>query len=117
MGLFDGTPLERPVTCQACGLAIGGCACPRDASGAVLRHADQEPRVRRERRRGKWVTVVTRLDPDASDLAGLLKAAKASVSAGGGLRGDGFEVQGDHREALVSLLRERGFSGVKPAGG
>lgn len=117
MGLFDGTPLERPVTCAACGAAVDACRCPKDASGAVLRAADQAPRVRRERRRGRWVTVVAQLDPGASDLPGLLKAARGRVSAGGGVRADGFEVQGDHREAVVALLRERGFAGVKTAGG
>ncbi len=117
MGLFDGTSLERPVTCPACGKPPADCTCPKDAGGAVLRNADQKPRVRREKRRGKWVTVVAQLDPEASDLPGLLKAAKGKVSAGGGLREDGFEVQGDHREAVVALLEERGFTGVKTAGG
>ena len=117
MGLFDGTSLERPVTCAACGRPTDACGCPKDAGGAVLRPADQKPRVRREKRKGKWVTVAAQLDPDASDLPGLLKAAKNRVSAGGGLREDGFEVQGDHREAVVALLRESGFAGVKTAGG
>ena len=117
MGLFDGTSLERPVTCAACGRPADACGCPRDAGGAVLRAADQKPRVRRERRKGKWVTVAAQLDPAASDLPGLLKAAKGRVSAGGGTREDGFEVQGDHCEAVVALLKERGYSGVKTAGG
>ena len=117
MGLFDGTSLERPVTCPACGEAVAACGCPRGAGGAVLRNADQHPRVRREKRRGKWVTVVAQLDPAASDLPGLLKASKEKASAGGGLREDGFEVQGDHREVVASLLRSEGFAGVKLAGG
>ena len=117
MGLFDGTSLERPVTCAACGEALAACRCPRDAAGAVLRNQDQQPRVRREKRRGRWVTVVAQLDPAASDLPGLLKAAKARASAGGGLRDDGFEVQGDHREAVEALLRDTGFTGVERAGG
>ena len=32
-GLFDGTPLVRPVTCQRCGKPLADCRCPRDAAG------------------------------------------------------------------------------------
>jgi len=35
---------------------------------------------------------------------------------GGGLRNDGFELQGDHRELLVAELKQRGDP-AKPAGG
>ncbi|MEM8738912.1 MAG: translation initiation factor [Planctomycetota bacterium] len=115
-GLFDGTPLERAVTCGVCGTAEADCGCPRDADGAVCRPADQAARVRRERRRGKWVTVVSGLDPAASDRAALLREAKKLCSAGGAATADGFEVQGDHRDRLVAVLRERGYP-AKPAGG
>ena len=119
-GLFDGTPLERPVTCERCGLALDDCACPRDASGDVLTPADQPARVRREKRRGKWTTVVTGLDPDASDLKAMLKELKTTLGAGGTVASSGgeatVEVQGDHAEAVTAFLRERGYP-AKRAGG
>ena len=34
-GLFDGTPLQRPVTCEHCGLTHGKCTCPRNTDGKV----------------------------------------------------------------------------------
>lgn len=73
--------------------------------------------MRREKRRGKWVTVVAALDLSTADLDELLREAKGRVSAGGSRRDDGFEVQGDHRDAVVAQLKIRGFTGVKTAGG
>jgi len=115
-GLFDGSPLERPVTCPACGKARGDCACPRAASGQLCRPADQPARVGREKRRGKWVTVVTGLDPIATDLKALSKTLKARCSAGGSTTDDGIEVQGDHRDAIVAYLKTLGYP-AKPSGG
>lgn len=116
MGLFDGTPLQRPVTCAVCGQPMEQCACPRDAVGNVTLPRDQPARVQREKRRGKWVTVVSGLDPAASDLPALLRQFKQRCSAGGGLRDDGFELQGDHRDLLVDELARMGYP-AKPAGG
>ena len=115
-GLFDGTPLQRPVTCESCGQTVESCACPRDASGVVCWPNDQEARVRREKRRGNWVTVVTGLDPKATDLKALLKGLKTRCASGGAVLSDGVEVQGDHRDRLVKILQERGYP-AKASGG
>ena len=116
MGLFDGTSLEQPVTCEVCGETTEQCACPRDADGKVLLPRDQPARVQREKRRGKWVTVISGLDPSASDLPTMLKQFKQRCATGGGLRDDGFELQGDHRNVLVEQLKQMGYP-AKPAGG
>ncbi len=116
MGLFDGTSLEQSVTCAVCGAAVADCGCPKDAGGQVCPAADQVARVRREKRRGKWVTVVFGLDPVASDCAALLKQSKKRCSAGGTTTADGFEVQGDHRDVLLAWLKELGYP-AKLAGG
>ncbi len=116
-GLFDGTPLERPVTCERCAEPLERCRCPRDASGALLLPEDQPARVRREKRRGKFVTVVTGLDPDATDLSSLCAELRKRFSTGGTVtKGGEIELQGDHRDRLVELLRERGYP-AKAAGG
>lgn len=116
-GLFDGTPLERPVTCERCGKTIDRCACPRDASGGVCPPSLQPARVRREKRRGKFVTVVAGLDPVATDLVALAAELRKRFSTGGTVTKDAeIELQGDHRERLVALLKERGYP-AKPAGG
>lgn len=115
-GLFDGSKLERPVTCPACDKQMDQCPCPRDAQGNLCLPADQAPRVRREKRRGKWVTVVTGLDSNATDLKKLAKDLKARCAAGGTPTADGFEVQGDHRDKLVEALQVMGYP-AKPSGG
>ncbi len=115
-GLFDGTSLEQPVTCAVCGAASADCACPKNAAGEVCRPTDQDARVRREKRRGKWVTVVYQLDPAASDLKAMTKKFKSQCSAGGSTTEDGFEIQGDHRDRLVEALRTLGYP-AKASGG
>ncbi len=109
-GLFDGTPLERPVTCEVCGLALDACACPRDADGQVRRPQDQPVRVAREKRRkGKAVTIIRGLDPVASDLPALLARLKTTCAAGGTISDGAIELQGDHRPRVVTLLQELGY--------
>ena len=116
MGLFDGTPLERPVTCGRCGKPLGECGCPRGESGGIVLPGQQLARVRREKRRGKWVTVVTGLDPAASDLPAMLKRMQTALGVGGTVKGDGFELQGDARDRAVAELKKLGYP-AKPAGG
>ena len=116
MGHFDGTSLERPITCEVCERSLEACTCPRDATGQVTRPQDQPARVQREKRRGKWVTVVTGLDAKASDLPAMLKQYKTMCSAGGTVRDDGVEIQGDHRDRIVGDLKQRGYP-AKASGG
>ena len=116
-GLFDGTPLERPVTCELCEQPLDQCRCPRNAAGQVLLPKDQPARVSREKRRkGKIVTVISGLDPAASDLPGMLRALKTACGAGGTVADNRIELQGDHREHVLAYLREQGYP-AKPAGG
>jgi translation initiation factor 1 len=115
-GLFAGTPLERPVTCERCEKPLPECHCPRDAAGHIVLPRDQQARVRREKRAGKVVTVIAGLDPVASDLPALLKSLKSTLAAGGTLAGGEVELQGDHRDRIVAMLREMGYP-AKSAGG
>jgi translation initiation factor 1 len=109
-GLFDGTPLERPVTCEACEQPLDQCACPRGANGEVMLPRGQPARVGREKRcKGKTVTVITGLDPVASDLRAILGQLKSACAAGGTIREDRIEIQGDHREQALSILRSLGY--------
>jgi translation initiation factor 1 len=109
-GLFDGTSLERPVTCAACAKPLAQCTCPRDAAGEIVLPRHQPARVGREKRRhGKTVTIITGLDPVASDLEAILGRLKAACAAGGTISQDRIEIQGDHRERALAILRELGY--------
>jgi translation initiation factor 1 len=114
-GLFAGTPLERPVTCEHCSRPLDQCACPRTATGKLALPKDQQARVRREKRRGKITTVVSGLDP--STAATLAKELRTLLATGGSVNDDHeIELQGDHQARLVELLKSRGFQ-AKAAGG
>lgn len=115
-GLFAGTSLERPVTCERCGKALLACTCPRGSDGKVLLPKDQPARVRREKRRGKLVTVISGLDPKATDLHALLKSLKTTLGAGGTVADGEVEVQGDHRDKVIAVLVRMGYP-AKGAGG
>jgi len=116
-GLFDGTPLQRPVTCEVCHKPLDQCACPRAFGGKVLLPKDQPARVSREKRSGnKVATIITGLDPAASDLPALLKRFKSQCAAGGGISDGRIEIQGDHRDALVAALKAMGYP-AKASGG
>lgn len=131
MPLFDGTPLQQPVTCERCSKPLGQCACPRDrGTGKVLSPADQPLRVRREKRHGKVVTVVSGFTPRSDrtdDLPALLKSLKAKLGSGGTTSSEPgpaaskapvatLEIQGDHRDRLVDHFKSLGYP-TKPAGG
>ncbi len=116
-GLFDGTPLERPVTCERCGREVKACDCPPVAKKAKASVAsEQRPRVRREKRRGKWNTVVGGLTGETADLKALLKTLQAGLGAGGGVSDGELVIQGDHRDKVVAKLIELGYQ-AKAAGG
>ena len=101
--------------CPLCGAAVAKCACrkaPRAPRG------DGIVRVRREvqGRHGKTVTSISGVPLPDSELRELAAELKRRCGSGGS-SGDGvIEIQGDHRDALVALLEERGYT-VKRAGG
>lgn len=118
MGLFDGTPLQRPVTCERCNAPLNECKCPRNAKGTLTPPADQPARVRREKRSGKIVTVIAGLDPVATDLPAMLKTFRTTLGTGGthDKAAGTLELQGDHRNRIVAELIKKGYP-AKPAGG
>lgn len=118
-GLFHGTPLEQPLTCERCQQPHAKCACPRDRlSGKVLNPKDQALRIRREKRGGKIVTVIagfTERSDRTNDLPNMLKQLKATLGTGGSVDRTSIEVQGDHRDKLVEHFKKLGYP-AKPAG-
>ncbi|MFH1746730.1 MAG: translation initiation factor [Planctomycetota bacterium] len=105
------------MTCEVCGEPLDQCACPRSESGAVLLPKDQPARVSREKRRqGKTVTVISGLNPVASNLDAILAQLKSACAAGGTINKGRIEIQGDHRERALSILQDLGYP-VKMSGG
>ena len=80
--------------------------------------AQQTVYVERSRkgRRGKTVTVISNLQHSPEYLRQLLKQFKGLCGAGGTVKEGALEIQGDHRETLITKLEEMGYQ-AKPKGG
>jgi translation initiation factor 1 len=75
-------------------------------------------KVRREvaGRRGKAVTTVAELPLDDAGLRELAGRLKKRCGVGGSVKDGVIELQGDHRDVVVEVLRASGYDAV-PAGG
>jgi translation initiation factor 1 len=112
-GLVYSTEAGR--MCPACRRPLATCAC-KQASAAPA--GDGIVRVSRETkgRAGKGVTLVKGLALDAAALAVLGKQLKAACGSGGTVKDGVIELQGDHGERVITLLRAQGHT-VKQTGG
>ena len=67
-------------------------------------------------RKGAGVTVITGLPLNGADLNALASELKKRCGSGGTARDGRIEIQGDHRDLLVTELGQRGYR-VKRVGG
>jgi len=70
----------------------------------------------KKRRRGKAVSVARGFQLSPIDMRALQKSLKKLCGAGGTVKGDEIEIQGDHRDKIVTELGRLGYA-VKKAGG
>ena len=103
----------RSKRCKKCGRYP--CRCPQVISTPPQQ---QHPRVFRDKkgRGGKTVTVIRDLQLSPEDLTALGKRMKKMCGAGGAVKEGNVEIQGDHRDKVVSELIKLGYK-AKPAGG
>lgn len=106
---------EHGRMCPSCGEPVAGCVCRQKS---VIRAGDGIVRIGRETkgRKGKGVTVITGVPLDDPELKELGKELKAKCGSGGTVKDGIIEIQGDHRDALLEDLRNRGWV-VKRTGG
>ena len=67
-------------------------------------------------RKGKGMTVITGVPLHPEGLKDLAKSLKQKCGTGGTVKGRTIEIQGDHRDLLVTELETRGYT-VKRSGG
>ena len=101
--------------CPTCRQPVADCVCGRKVAAPA---GDGIVRVSRETkgRAGKGVTLVRGLALDAAALTQTAKQLKAACGSGGTVKDGVIEVQGDHCERVIELLKAQGHT-VKRAGG
>jgi translation initiation factor 1 len=102
--------------CAKCKKPIAGCSCSKSASTPPS--GDGVVRVGRETkgRKGKGMTLITGVPLPADELKKLAKELKQKCGTGGTVKDGVIEIQGDHRDALIEMLKARGWT-VKKSGG
>lgn len=101
--------------CPACRKPVAECVC---SLNKPMPKSDGIVRVSRETkgRKGKGVTLIKGLALDAAALAQQGKALKTACGSGGTVKDGVIEIQGDHCERVIELLKQQGWT-VKRAGG
>jgi translation initiation factor 1 len=90
----------------------------REAGAQQARGGGGRVKVRREvaGRRGKAVTTVSGLPLDDAALRELAGRLKKRCGVGGSAKGGVIELQGDHRDVVVEVLRGEGYDVVLAGG-
>src|SRR5271163_36596 len=94
--------------CPRCDKPHAQCTCSKTSSRPL---GDGIVRVGRETkgRRGKGVTTIAGLPLNEAELLELATKLKNRCGTGGTVKDDRIEVQGDHRETVVSELEKLGY--------
>lgn len=69
-----------------------------------------------EKRKGKPITILEGYTGATEDFKALAKAIKTQLSVGGSFKNDTIIIQGDYRNKIMEILKEKGFN-VKRVGG
>ncbi len=101
-------------TCPDCENSISQCICKEEqvpkGDGIVRISLDTKGR------KGKGVTLITGLALKSDELKTLAKELKQKCGVGGAVKDGNIEIQGDHRDLLITLLRAKSYH-VKRSGG
>lgn len=100
--------------CPECRHPVDQCTCGQRAQPL----GDGVVRVSRETkgRKGKGVTLITGIPLADKELKAFAKVLKGKCGTGGTVKEGVVEIQGDHRDLLIPLLEQQGWT-VKRAGG
>ncbi|ALM07011.1 translation initiation factor SUI1-related protein [Sediminicola sp. YIK13] len=69
-----------------------------------------------EKRKGKPITIIEGYTGADEDFKKLAKELKTKLSVGGSFKDDSIIIQGDYRDKIMEILKEKGFK-VKRVGG
>jgi translation initiation factor 1 len=90
----------------------------RDPGSVRARSAGGRVKVRRETagRRGKGVTTITGVPLDDAGVRELAGRLKKRCGVGGSVKDGVIELQGDHRDVVMEVLRGEGYDAVLAGG-
>lgn len=99
--------------CPVCRQPIDACRCAVETP-----KGDGIARVRRETkgRGGKTVTTIAGLALSGEDIQVLAKDLKRRCGTGGSVKDGVIEIQGDHVDLLLDVLKVKGFTAKKTGG-
>lgn len=69
-----------------------------------------------EKRKGKPITILDGYNGATKDFKKLTKEIKTTLSVGGSFKDDKIIIQGDYRDKIMEILKNKGFN-VKRVGG
>jgi translation initiation factor 1 len=110
---------ESGKICPSCQKPVSKCTCKKKKSKSRFNiKLDGIIRVQREvkGRKGKTVTTISGFQLDDDELKGLATQVKRRCGTGGSVKDGVIIIQGDHRDTLITELKNRGFK-AKIAGG
>jgi translation initiation factor 1 len=80
-------------------------------------HIQKEPLIcKYERRKGKPTTIISGYEGETEDFKLLAKEIKNKLAVGGSFKDGEIILQGDYRDKIMDLLKNKGFK-VKRVGG
>jgi translation initiation factor 1 len=92
---------------------------PEEAIEAIAHelYVQKEPMICKfEKRKGKATTIIEGYEGTDEDFKILSKEIKTKLSVGGSFKDDSIIIQGDYRDKIMVILKEKGFK-VKRVGG
>lgn len=92
------------------------CRCAQKIASSASSSPPGKVKIRREKRRGKDLVVVFETGLDKATLQQLLKQIQKAAGAGGSVKGDTLEIQGDHRDLIARHLASLGYKVVRAGG-
>lgn len=89
---------------------------PEEPQGHEL-YVQKEPMIcKYEKRKGKPTTIIEGYEGEDEDFKILAKEIKTKLSVGGSFKDGAIIIQGDYRDKIMNLLKDKGFK-VKRVGG
>ena len=80
-------------------------------------YVQKEPMIcKYEKRKGKPITIIEGYEGEDEDFKILAKEIKTKLSVGGSFKDGSIIIQGDYRDKIMTILKEKGFK-VKRVGG